>query len=84
MGHCVWHPAQLLGNSRFWFPGGRAPNEPELPCVFGMGAVAMAPLAGLLGGCAALLLVALMKGWHPLFEHVKKVHGRLGMRGKGA
>eukprot|EP00434_Breviolum_minutum_P020468 symbB.v1.2.018050.t2/scaffold1425.1/size119490/8 len=22
VGHCIWNPQQLLGNSRFWFPGG--------------------------------------------------------------
>lgn len=71
VGHCIWEPEVLLGNSRFWFPGGDSPEQPVIQSVFGLGAVTMGILAGIVGGLTSYLLVSLMRGWHPLFEHIK-------------
>ena len=74
VGHCIWEPSQLLGNSRFWFPGGDSPDQPQIGASeFGMGAVAMGILAGIVGGLTSYLLVTLMRGWHPVFEHIKHI-----------
>eukprot|EP00435_Cladocopium_sp_Y103_P046087 s681_g13.t1 len=74
VGHCIWEPSQLLGNSRFWFPGGDSPDQPQITTSeFGMGAVSMGILAGIVGGLTSYLLVTLMRGWHPLFEHIKHI-----------
>lgn len=74
VGHCIWEPSQLLGNSRFWFPGGDSPDQPQITTSeFGLGAVAMGILAGIIGGLTSYLLMTLMRGWHPLFEHIKHI-----------
>lgn len=74
VGHCIWEPSQLLGNSRFWFPGGDSPDQPQITTSeFGLGAVTMGILAGIIGGLTSYLLVTLMRGWHPLFEHIKHI-----------
>lgn len=33
----------------------------------------MGILAGIIGGLTSYLLVTLMRGWHPLFEHIKHI-----------
>jgi len=65
-GDSIWHPASLLGNSRFGFPGS------TLQRPFGVGTVLFAPFAGMLGGLSAHLLVACMKTLHWLFKSVKE------------
>lgn len=65
-GDSIWHPASLLGNSRFGFPGS------SLQRPFGVGAILFAPFAGMLGGFSAHLLIACMKTLHWLFKSVKE------------
>jgi len=74
-GDCIWHPASLLGNSRMWFPGGDPPGG-VVSHAFGMGAIAFAPAAGLLGGAATHMLVAAMKSLHRPFHRLKHGNGQ--------
>ncbi|CAJ1410678.1 unnamed protein product [Effrenium voratum] len=66
LGDCVWHPKQLLGNSRFWFPGSPSLSEESAihQRAFGLQAVLFAPCAGMVGGCAAHLLIGCIKALH--------------------
>jgi len=70
-GDSIWHPASLLGNSRFGFPGGSSPGK-DTSRSFGLGAVTFAPFAGFLGGFSAHLLVATMKSLHGAFGWVRR------------
>ncbi|CAE7600597.1 retm [Symbiodinium natans] len=69
-GDSIWHPASLLGNSRFGFPGS-SPLHAQRP--FGVGAVLFAPFAGMCGGFASHLLIACMKSLHQIFNWARSI-----------
>lgn len=71
LGDSIWHPAQLLGNSRYWFPGGSTEGAVAHNS-FGLGALLFAPLAGFSGGLATHLLVAIMKMLHGPFHRLRR------------